>query len=443
MSRPAVVAEGLGKRYRIGLDRSPYGRLTEVLWDAASAPFRPRAQRRRDGEFWALRDVSFEIPHGSTLGVIGPNGAGKSTLLKILSRITVPTSGRAVLRGRVASLLEVGTGFHNELTGRENVYLSGAILGMRRSEIARRFDEIVDFAGVEAFLETPVKRYSSGMKVRLGFAVAAFLEAEILLVDEILAVGDAEFQRKSLGKMADLEEQGRTVIFVSHNIAAIARLCDRVLLLDHGAIAADGPPHLTIQRYREFEAPGRGERSWNPAVGPGDDVARLRSVRIVTPRGAASDEVEIGEPVEVHVEYETAAPGHRRPSVSLHFFNEEGVCLFATNDWNDRAWWQTPRSPGVVHCVCRIPGHFLAEGLITVTAIVGTYTPPITHAIQRDAVGFLVVDRTRGEGARGVFTEEWPGVVRPMLEWHVEQADAAPGTQRPMGSVESTTIRPG
>jgi lipopolysaccharide transport system ATP-binding protein len=419
-----VVVDGLSKRYRIGVDRNPYGRLTELLWDRATARFRRPTERRDDGDFWALRNVSFEIPQGSTLGLIGPNGAGKSTLLKILSRITVPTAGRALLRGRVASLLEVGTGFHNELTGRENVYLSGAILGMRRSEIARRFDEIVQFAGVGTFLDTPVKRYSSGMKVRLGFAVAAFLEAEILLVDEILAVGDAEFQRKSLGKMADLEDQGRTVIFVSHNVAAVARLCERVLLLNRGQIVADGPPHATIARYRDFSAPGRAQRTWEGAGGPGDHVARLRSVRAVGSERAPPAEVQIGEPVEIHVEYETTAPQGARPSVSLHFFNEEGVCLFATNDWNDHAWWETPRKPGVVHAVCRVPGHFFAEGLITITAIVGTYAPPTTHAVQRDAVAFVVVDRTHGEGVRGIFTEEWPGVVRPKLEWRVRQTDS-------------------
>jgi lipopolysaccharide transport system ATP-binding protein len=423
MSGTAVSAEGLGKKYRIGVGQGPYGRLTEALWDGLTARLRGRPRSPSEADFWALRDVSFELRAGATLGVIGRNGAGKSTLLKILSRITEPTTGRARLSGRVASLLDVGTGFHQELTGRENVYLSGAILGMRRAEIARRFDEIVEFADIGRFLETPVKRYSSGMKVRLGFAVAAFLEAEVLIVDEVLAVGDADFQRKSLGKMAQIGEAGRTVIFVSHNIPAVARLCDRVILLEHGVVASDGPTHATIQKYRELDAPYRAERSWNTADAPGDEVARLRSVRVVPGIGGRKDEVEITEPIEIEVEYETEAPQGAKPSVSLHFFNEEGLCLFAVNDWNNHEWWRTARNPGVVRATCRIPGNFLAEGLVSVTAIVGTYTPPRTHAIEQDAVAFLVVDRSKGEGVRGIFPDEWPGVVRPMLEWQVIQPE--------------------
>ncbi len=247
MGRIAIRFENLGKQYRIGPKREPYRTVREALTTTLTAPFRrlarpwhPRptgASAERD-TLWALRDVAGEIAHGEVVGILGRNGAGKSTLLKILSRITEPTTGRAEIHGRVGSLLEVGTGFHSELTGRENIYLNGAILGMKRAEIKRRFDEIVAFAEVDQFIDTPVKRYSSGMGMRLAFAVAAHLEPEILLVDEVLAVGDARFQKKCLAKMQDVGQQGRTVLFVSHNMPALARLCGRVILLDGGHIVA-------------------------------------------------------------------------------------------------------------------------------------------------------------------------------------------------------------
>jgi lipopolysaccharide transport system ATP-binding protein len=251
MSVAAISVEGLGKRYHIGTTSAPYGRLTESLWRALNTPMAIARRTRKDaGELiWALRGVSFDVREGGIIGVIGRNGAGKSTLLKILSRITEPTEGRVVMRGRVGCLLEVGTGFHPELTGRENVYMSGAILGMRREEISRKFDEIVDFSGVERFLDTPVKHYSSGMQVRLGFAVAAHMETEILIIDEVLAVGDAAFQEKCLGKMGDVSSQGRTIVFVSHNLEAIAKLCPEVLVIDAGACTYRGEANEAIAYY--------------------------------------------------------------------------------------------------------------------------------------------------------------------------------------------------
>jgi lipopolysaccharide transport system ATP-binding protein len=263
MSEVAIQVDDLAKRYRLG-QREPYRALRDVLSSAVGASRRRFSAmvrhslskgdhfqgRTGDGEhFWALKDVSFDVNHGEIIGIIGNNGAGKSTLLKIMSRITKPTQGRVVLHGRMGSLLEVGTGFHPELTGRENIYLNGAILGMRRAEIARKFDEIVDFAEVEAFLDTPVKRYSSGMYVRLAFAVAAHLEPEILLVDEVLAVGDAAFQKKCLGKMGDVAKEGRTILFVSHNMNAIQRLCPRSLLLDHGQLVVYDETAQVVARY--------------------------------------------------------------------------------------------------------------------------------------------------------------------------------------------------
>jgi len=253
MSRPAIVVEHVSKQYRIGLRAKGKRSLHETVTDVLAYPFRRfRAlggQMTEEDRFWALQDVSFEVPAGQVVGIIGANGAGKSTLLKILSRITEPTSGRAFLSGRVASLLEVGSGFHRELTGRENIYLNGTILGMRKAEINRKFDEIVAFAEVEKFIDTPVKRYSSGMHTRLAFAVAAHLQPEILLVDEVLAVGDASFQKRCLGKMSDVAKAGRTILFVSHNMAAIESLCSRVILIEDGRLVVDDEPDVGVSAY--------------------------------------------------------------------------------------------------------------------------------------------------------------------------------------------------
>src|SRR5438874_9732723 len=279
-----ICAEGLGKKYLIGhaAERERYVALRDTLVRGAHNLWRMTADMARGRaivagdtveEFWALRDVSFEVKRGQVLGIIGRNGAGKSTLLKILSRITEPTLGRVEIHGRVGSLLEVGTGFHPELTGRENIYLNGAILGMRKAEIDRSFDEIVAFADIEQFLDTPVKRYSSGMYVRLAFAVAAYLQPEILIVDEVLAVGDAEFQRKCLGKMGDVAKEGRTVLFVSHNMAAVTRLCDRVIWLDEGRVAMDGTPEEVVSEYLTRDSSVEGEVSFGDAglANPGVD----------------------------------------------------------------------------------------------------------------------------------------------------------------------------
>ena len=419
MQDVAVSIRGIGKRYRLGGRTERYARLTESLSSAIRNPFRRSAEA---DEFWALRDVNFDVDRGDVVGVIGRNGAGKSTLLKILSRITEPTEGEAILHGRVASLLEVGTGFHPELTGRENVYLSGSILGMRRSDIRRQFDEIVAFAEVERFLDTPVKRYSSGMQVRLGFAVAAHLEPEILFIDEVLAVGDAEFQKKCLRKMSEVGQAGRTVIFVSHSMPAVLRLCERAVLLDQGRVVAEGPTSAVVRTYLVSDLGRTSQRRWDDlATAPGDDVARLRSVRVTQTGGDGTDEFDITSPIDVEVVYWSAEPSVR-PSVALHFFNDEGVCLFITQDWNDRAWWEADHLPGLVRATCRIPGNFLAEGQHVVDAAVGSESPPGNHAHERDAVSFIVVDRSNGDGVRGPYAGEWPGVVRPMLDWRVERA---------------------
>jgi len=300
----AITAHGIGKRYRLGA--LPGGLLSESI-GRLLRPGRKAGDEPRGGEFWALRDVSFEIPAGQVVGLVGRNGAGKSTLLKIISRITPPTEGRAAVRGRVGTLLEVGTGFHPELTGRENVFLNGAVLGMKKREIARKYDEIVEFAGVQRFLETPVKRYSSGMYVRLAFAVAAHLEPEVLLVDEVLAVGDAEFQRRCLGKMRDVASQGRTVLFVSHNLGAISRLCERALLFERGGLAADGVPSHVIAGY--MSSAGAGGATGDATVPDdaprlGTAEGRLRRVAMASPDGEALASLHLDERFTITAEFE-------------------------------------------------------------------------------------------------------------------------------------------
>jgi lipopolysaccharide transport system ATP-binding protein len=426
MGEVAIRAEGLSKRYSLHHDRAAYGRLSESLANLARRPFN-REGRTGPDEFWALRDVSFEIETGTAVGIIGPNGAGKSTLLKILSRITAPTTGRAILDGRVASLLEVGTGFHPELSGRENVFLSGAVLGMRRTEIQRRFDDIVEFSGIESqFLDTQVKFYSSGMQVRLGFAVAAHLEPDILVIDEVLAVGDARFQAKCLGKIEEMGQTGRTVIFVSHNMPSVLRLCSRAILLDHGRVVADGTAHEAVRLYLDPETRRCGERHWPPERAPGDGVARLKSVRVLPARGGSTEEIDIREPVDIEVAYRVGDVGSLRPAALIAVYNDESVCLFMSCDWRALDAEPGPRG-SIVRSTCRIPGNFLAEGRVLVDVAVSTFDPAATHAAEREVVTFQVIDRSQGDGVRGPSTAEWPGVVRPVLEWRTEMSGPEAG----------------
>jgi lipopolysaccharide transport system ATP-binding protein len=425
MTQPMIAVEHLTKEYRIGARRAAYG----MLRDAGPRMIRAALRRLRsmaadDSVLKALDDVSFRVTAGETVGIIGRNGAGKSTLLKMLGRITQPTRGAIDLYGRVGSLLEVGTGFHPELTGRENVFLSGAILGMRRAEILRQFDAIVAFAEIARFLDTPVKFYSSGMYMRLAFAVAAHLHPEILLVDEVLAVGDANFQKRCLGKIEEFRSIGRTVLFVSHNMASVLRLCQRVILLDGGRLVADGPADQITRQYLQSGTGSPAERVWPDArKAPGNDVAKLHAVRVRDEHGRVAPTVDIRRPFTIEVEYWALQDG-TRPTVSMHLVNEEGVCLLVTNDFNNREWWQTPRRAGLVRCTCHVPGNFLAEGQIFVLAAVCSYNPDFVHLVERDAVSFQVVDRSDGDGTRGEYGGIWPGVVRPMLAWDAEPLDA-------------------
>src|SRR5262245_28191340 len=359
---PIISVRGLGKRYRLG-SPAPYGSLRDLL---ASLVLRGPSHNgaKRSTEFvWALRDVDFDVQPGEALGVIGSNGAGKSTLLKVLSRISQPSEGEVRLGGRVGSLLDVGTGFHPELTGRENIYMGGAVLGMAARDIARRFDEIVTFAEVDRFIDTPVKHYSTGMYLRLAFSVAAHLIADILLVDEVLAVGDAAFQKKCLGTMEDASSSGRTVLFVSHNLVAVQSLCSRVLWLDRGRVEAIGPVEEVVPAYlqRQLNGTTMTDEHWpesQPA--PGNEIARLRRIS-VGPAAAAGSAITMDSPISIDVDYVNLVP-NAVLHVALHVITEQDVIAFATWSSSDERWHDRRLEPGIYRATCRIPGHLLNSG---------------------------------------------------------------------------------
>jgi lipopolysaccharide transport system ATP-binding protein len=355
------------------------------------------------------------------VGVIGRNGAGKSTLLKILSRIVEPTAGWVELRGRIGSLLEVGTGFHPELTGRENIYLAGAILGMKQAEIRKRFDEIVAFAETEKYLDTAVKYYSSGMYMRLAFAVAAHLEPEILIVDEVLAVGDAAFQRKCLNKMREVGFTGRTIIFVSHNMAAINRLCSETMWLEGGKVRRIGPTEAVVQTYCMSGLASSSHRVWPDFERqPGNHCLKLRSVRAMAPNGASADRFDIGRPIRLAIEYTVVRP-LANLRLSIQVLNEDGVVVFTSADQNCSAFSEVPRSVGCYVSYCTIPGHFLNSGSYLVSA--GADVPFVEVIFFEEmTIGFQV----EPGGISDRFAETWPGMVRPALEWSLEQAEATP-----------------
>jgi lipopolysaccharide transport system ATP-binding protein len=387
MSRPIITAEGLSKAYRIGLKRDKSETLAGAAMRFLKSPVHNLRQLRAlntygdvadddPGVYWALKDVSFEIQEGEVVGIIGRNGAGKSTLLKLLSRITDPTRGQAVLRGRVSSLLEVGTGFHPELTGRENVYLNGTILGMTKAEVDRKFDEIVAFSGVEKFLDTPIKRYSSGMTVRLAFAVAAHLEPEILIVDEVLAVGDVEFQKKCLGKMKDVASGGRTVLFVSHSISAVRALCDTGVLLSRGQVVARGPISAVLDAYLSIRSGQESNRSIDD-YRRNSQAACIRDVRMVSPGGEDVGEVQQGDDLIVEVSYGPAGSrtAVRHPMVGVVVKALAGDNVGAVNMQMCGARVSSESGAGVIRCVLKSPP--LVQGKYTVDVHLQDGTQPL------------------------------------------------------------------
>ncbi|HEY62827.1 MAG TPA: ABC transporter ATP-binding protein, partial [Anaerolineae bacterium] len=420
MTDLAIRIEDLGKQYRIGASPQKYQTFRDTLVNFAAAPIRRIRKSlpimNNDAQtIWALRHINFKVREGQVLGVIGRNGAGKSTLLKILSRVTEPSEGEVVIRGRVGSLLEVGTGFHPELTGRENIYLNGAILGMKRTEIDKKFDEIVAFSGVERFIDTPVKRYSSGMYLRLAFSVAAHLEPEILVVDEVLAVGDAEFQRKCLGKMSDVAQEGRTVIFVSHNMSAILRLTEETIVLDNGKLVFQAPTAEAVDFYMASGYQNIGERTWNPEEIPASaNPFRPIALRILNHKSKIVDSVISSEPVTFEVEYALNKPikGLR---VGLYLMNMRGEFVFTTFDTDDLDTYDefAIRDAGTYISRCMIPKDLLNEGRYVIGINASTYR--VKRYFQDERALVFSVD---GIGAPG---KQWPeprmGLIRPRLDW--------------------------
>lgn len=409
MSDVAIRVEGLGKLYHIGGKREGY----KTFRDTVAGLFGRNGSGRpaKTEPFWALKDLSFEIKKGEVVGVIGRNGAGKSTLLKVLSRITEPTEGFAEIHGRVGSLLEVGTGFHPELTGRENTFLNGAILGMRRSEIERKFDEIVAFAEVEQFIDTPVKHYSSGMYLRLAFAVAAHLETEILLVDEVLAVGDTAFQKRCLGKMEAVAKAGRTVIFVSHNMAAVLQLCSSGLVLDQGRTITYGATEEAVRCYLAKGSFAVPERRWaSPQEAPGDDRVRLLACRVIQDDRTVPL-ADINRPLEIEIEFLVLRQCENLVS-GVNLYNALGACLFAHCDWRDNRLVEGHYSKKVL-----IPAPLLPEDRISVLVQLIFFGPHIQSVVQRDAVSFETIDSDSPISVRGHYKGGWPGMVRIGLSW--------------------------
>lgn len=420
MSDIAIRVENLGKQYRIGLTPMRYRTLRESLVESMS--IRGRSERaaikEEIGTIWALRDVSFEVYKGQVLGIIGRNGAGKSTLLKILSRITEPTEGYAEIHGRVGSLLEVGTGFHPELSGRENIYLNGAILGMRREEIDRKFDEIVAFSEVEKFIDTPVKRFSSGMYLRLAFAVAAHLEPQILVVDEVLAVGDAEFQRKCLGKMNDVAKEGRTVLFVSHNMSAILRLTEETILLDEGRVILREPTPKAVDHYMASGFSQSGERTWGIDEVPAEAAPfRPIALRVSDHNKRSFDRVRSTEPITIEVEYALDAPiKGLRVGIYLQTTRGEFVLTSFDTDTTQQFEQYSIRPDGHYLSRCTLPPDFLNEGQYVLGINASSYR--VKRYFQDENALAFTVD---GAGAPG---KQWPerrlGPVRPRLEWDID-----------------------
>ena len=429
----AISVKNLGKQYKIGAAQGKfrYGMLRDVFVDSLTAPFRYARSlvgRSNDRQLtngknfiWALNDVSFDLEEGKVLGIVGRNGAGKSTLLKILSRVTEPTRGTVSVRGRVGSLLEVGTGFHPELTGRENIYMNGAILGMKRAEIDKKFDEMVEFSEVGQFIDTPVKRYSSGMYLRLAFAVAAHLEPEILVVDEVLAVGDAEFQRKCLGKMSDVAQQGRTVLFVSHNMSAILRLTQEAIVLKKGQLIKRAPTAEAVDYYLSSGQAESGERVWDVEDIPAASAPfRPVAIRVKNGNGKVIDTVRSTEPVTVEWEYQLDAPltGLR---VGMYLNTMRGEYVFTTFDTDDAKQYDQfgARQAGRYISSCSIPADFFNEGRYSLGVNASSFGVK-RYFMDENALSFNVDI----SGAPGT---QWPevrqGPIRPRLDWKIEKLD--------------------
>lgn len=416
--RYSVEVDNIGKRYQIGSMPTMYRTFRESFGETIRNLTRPKAERPESNTFWALKDVSFKVKEGQAVGIVGRNGAGKSTLLKILSRVTDPTVGSAKIFGRVGSLLEVGTGFHPELTGRENIFLNGAILGMKNGEIASKLDEIIAFSEVERFIDTPVKRYSSGMYLRLAFAVAAHLEPEVLVVDEVLAVGDAEFQRKCIGKMNDVASAGRTVLFVSHNMSAILRLTSETVVLEKGRMILQAPTPEAVDYYLSHGFSNDGERSWKAEEIPADAAPFTPiALKILNTTGAVADTVRSTDAFTIEFSYrlDAAITGLR---VGLYLISTRGEFIFTSFDVDDAEKFDqfSTREAGVYKSRCTVPANILNEGRFVVGVNASTFR--IKRYFHDEQALTFSVDGTGAPGTQ--WAETRTGLVRPKLDWEIE-----------------------
>lgn len=424
MSELAIQVRGLSKRYTIG-PRIKENKLSIRMLESIKSRFGRSASKEDKSHIWALRDIDFDINEGESIGIIGRNGAGKSTLLKVISSITAPTTGRIEINGTIGSLLEVGTGFHPELTGRQNVFLSGTIHGMRRNRIAALFDEIVDFSGIEAYIDTPVKHYSSGMYMRLAFAVSAFAETDILIVDEVLAVGDSQFQKKCIAKMQQSTQQGRTLLFVSHQLALLANVCDRCILLSKGQKIAEGPARETILTYmNELESgdESSGQIVWaDPATAPASPSVRMNNIRVMS-EGKVSSAVDIDKDIQFVLNFTVLKAGGPF-YIRFNVLNSDGIVAFSAvnlaaanrtpDDWAGKMYPE-----GHYQTTCTVPANFMNDGVYTLGAFIVSGEAMLMELPKPNILSFTV----RETGAmRGEFMGMWLGVVRPKLAWRTEQ----------------------
>lgn len=419
-----LKAEHISKQYRLGTVGT--GTISHDLnrwWHKMRGKEDPylkvgdindRSSKGTSDYVWALHDISFEVERGEVLGVIGKNGAGKSTLLKILSRVTAPTTGIIKTKGRIASLLEVGTGFHPEMTGRENIYLNGSILGMTKKEISSKLDEIIAFSGCERYIDTPVKRYSSGMTVRLAFAVAAHLEPEILVVDEVLAVGDAEFQKKAIGKMQDISKgEGRTVLFVSHNMAAVKSLCTKGIVMEHGRVVFQGNIDDCIDEYLK-ESNSSASKKWEDNY-PGSDFIRLHKAEVLNSNEEVALNHIISNAVRIRFTYEILAE-NQLFTHGFNLFNNQNIHILSSHD-KDSDTLSKPLSKGMHTKTITIPSNFLTEGGYSCSFAIMRYSPFHVEFHEMDVVGFNIIDEMGENTARGNYSGRFPGIVRPLLKW--------------------------
>jgi len=425
MSNIILKASNISKQYRLGLVGT--GTISHDLnrwWHRVRGKEDPflkigdvndRSSKAESNYVWALKNINFEVHQGEVLGIIGKNGAGKSTLLKILSRVTSPTTGDIKTKGRIASLLEVGTGFHPELTGRENIYLNGAILGMTKTEIQTKEEEIIDFSGCTRYVDTPVKRYSSGMRVRLAFAVAAFLEPDILVIDEVLAVGDAEFQKKAIGKMQDISKgEGKTVLFVSHNMDSILRLCSRVILLKNGLIVEDGPVAKIIETYLQSEFGTNSKKTWASSENK-NQLVNILEVKAHDEHYSVKDNFKLTESVGLTLTYRVLKPGKKIHS-AFNFYNLSGVNIFDSHE-NNTKHYHLKKRKGVYETTVWVNKNLFSEGVIMVGVALVTHDPFVVHFHEKESIAFNLIDDMVDSPTRGDYVGSLPGIIRPLLKW--------------------------